>query len=109
MTSKQLIGIGLLAAFALFYVLAFYFFSHRTQISVTEIHFADRVTEAHRILIDKYNSMHAGSIKVIPIDFPLEDFSTDGRKEVLARSLRGEDDAIDLLAVDIIWVHRFAK
>jgi ABC-type glycerol-3-phosphate transport system substrate-binding protein len=109
MTSKQLIGIGLLAALALLYVLAIYIFSHRTQKSVTEIHFADRVTEAHRILIDKYNSTHAGSVKVIPIDFPLEDFSTDGRKEVLARSLRGEDDAIDLLAVDIIWVHRFAK
>jgi ABC-type glycerol-3-phosphate transport system substrate-binding protein len=109
MTSKQLIGIGLLAALVFLYVLAFYIFSHRTQKSVTEIHFADRVTEAHRILIDKYNSTHAGSVKVIPIDFPLEDFSTDGRKEVLARSLRGEDDAIDLLAVDIIWVHRFAK
>ncbi|MBP8976357.1 MAG: extracellular solute-binding protein, partial [Bacteroidetes bacterium] len=30
-------------------------------------------------------------------------------KEVLARSLRGEDDAIDIFAVDIIGVHRFAK
>jgi len=90
-------------------VLIFYTFSRRTQKSVVEIHFADRVTEAHRILIDKYNSTHVGSVKVIPIDFPLEDFSTDGRKEVLARSLCGEDDAIDLLAVDIIWVHRFAK
>jgi ABC-type sugar transport system, periplasmic component len=109
MKSKQLIGIGVLAVLALLYVLAFYIFSHRTQKSVTEIHFADRVTEAHRILIDKYNSTHAGSVKVIPIDFPIEDFSSDGRKEVLARSLRGEDDAIDLLAVDIIWVHRFAK
>jgi ABC-type glycerol-3-phosphate transport system substrate-binding protein len=109
MTSKQLIWIGSLAVLVLFYILFFFIFSHRTQKSVIEIHFADRITEAHRILIDKYNSVHTGSVKVIPIDFPLEDFSTDGRKEVLARSLRGEDDAIDLLAVDIIWVHRFAK
>jgi ABC-type glycerol-3-phosphate transport system substrate-binding protein len=106
---KQVIGIGIFVAAALFYVLAVYFLGHRELKTVVEIHFADRVTEAHRILIDKYNAAHAGSIKVIPIDFPLEDFSTDGRKEVLARSLRGEDDAIDLLAVDIIWVHRFAK
>jgi ABC-type glycerol-3-phosphate transport system substrate-binding protein len=109
MTSKQLIGIGLLTALVLIYVLAFYILSHRAEQSVTEIHFADRVTEAHRILIDKYNSAHAGSVKVIPIDFPISDFSTDARKEILARSLRGEDDAIDLLAVDVIWVHRFAK
>jgi len=102
-------GIGLFVTFILGYFFVVYIFNHRTQSSITEIRFADRITEAHRILIDKYNSLHAGSIKVVPIDFPLEDFSTDGRKEVLARSLRGEDDAIDLLAVDVIWVHRFAK
>jgi multiple sugar transport system substrate-binding protein len=109
MSSKQLIGIGILAVIVLLYVSVFYYFAHKPQRAVVEIHFADRITEAHRILIDKYNTLRAGSIKVIPIDFPLEDFSTDGRKEVLARSLRGEDDAIDLLAVDLIWVHRFAK
>jgi multiple sugar transport system substrate-binding protein len=109
LTNKQWIGFGILAAVVFFYIMIFNIFSHRTQKSVTEIHFADRITEAHRILIDRYNSAHAGSVKVIPIDFPLEDFSTDSRKEVLARSLRGEDDAIDLLAVDNIWVHRFAK
>jgi ABC-type glycerol-3-phosphate transport system substrate-binding protein len=108
-TNKQIVGIGVFLAVALLYVVIYNAITHRPEKTIAEIHFADRVTEAHRILIDKYNSMHAGSVKVILIDFPLEDFSTDGRKEVLARSLRGEDDAIDLLAVDVIWVHRFAK
>lgn len=109
MSTKQILGLGLLAVIVLVYVAVFYLLAHRQDKSVTEIYFADRITEAHRILIDKYNAEHAGSIKVVPIDFPNPDFSTDTRKEVLARSLRGEDDAIDLLAVDVIWVHRFAK
>ncbi len=109
MVNKQMLGIGLVAALALFYILIFHFFSVREKNPVVDIYFADRVTEAHRILIDKYNISHEGKVKVILIDFPLEDFSSDGRKEVLARSLRGEDDGIDLLAVDVIWIHRFAK
>ena len=107
--SKQFIGIGIVAIVALVYVLALYFFAHRESKPVVEIYFADRMTEAHQILIDRYNARHVGTVKVIPINFPNEDFSTDTRKEVLARSLRGEDDAIDLLSVDVIGVHRFAK
>jgi multiple sugar transport system substrate-binding protein len=107
--SKQFIGIGIFVAVALFYVLALYFFAHREPKPVVEIFFADRMTEAHQVLIERYNARHAGAVKVIPIDFPNQDFSTDTRKEVLARSLRGEDDAIDLLSVDVIGVHRFAK
>ncbi len=109
MSTKQIFGIGVFAVIVLLYVSVFYVLAHRQGKAVTEIYFADRITEAHRILIDKYNAEHAGSVKVVPIDFPNPDFSTDTRKEVLARSLRGEDDAIDLLAVDVIWVHRFAK
>jgi multiple sugar transport system substrate-binding protein len=106
---KQIIGLGIFSIAALFYVLVVYFISHRAPKTVTEIYFADRMTEAHYTLIDRYNAVHAGSVKVIPVNFPNSDFSTDARKEILARSLRGEDDAIDLLAVDVIWVHRFAK
>jgi multiple sugar transport system substrate-binding protein len=76
---------------------------------IKKIYFADRMTAAHRILIDEYNELHQGKIKVIPIDFPNEDFSTNERKELVARSLRGRGDGIDLFAVDIIWVQRFAK
>ena len=109
MTTKQAWGIAVLGAIALLYFALFDFLSKRPQQHVTEFYFADRITEAHRILIDQYNSLHAGKIKVIPIDFPNPDFSTDARNEILARSLRGEDDGIDLLAVDVIWVQRFAK
>ena len=108
-TSKQFIGIGIFVAVALFYVSALYFFAHREPKAVVEIFFADRMTEAHQILIERYNARHTGTVRVIPIDFPNQDFSTDTRKEVLARSLRGEDDAIDLLSVDLVGVHRFAK
>ena len=61
------------------------------------------------ILIDKYNKEHLGKVRVIPIDFPNFDFSTNERKEILARSLRSRGDGIDLFAVDLIWVQRFAK
>lgn len=108
-TSKQAWGIGILGSIALIYLTMFAFLSKRPQEHMIEFYFADRMTEAHRILIDQYNKSHEGKVKVIPIDFPNPDFSTDTRKEILARSLRGEDDGIDLLAVDVIWVQRFAK
>jgi multiple sugar transport system substrate-binding protein len=76
---------------------------------IKKIYFADRMTAAHKILIDEYNEEHKGKIKVIPIDFPNDDFSTNERKEIVARSLRGRGDGIDLFAVDLIWVQRFAK
>lgn len=109
MITKQFWGLSFFVAIVLIYVIIFYSFTRLPQKKVTEIYFADRMTEAHHLLIDRYNVAHAGSVKVIPIDFPNADFDTDSRKEILARSLRGEDDAIDLLAVDVIWVHRFAK
>jgi multiple sugar transport system substrate-binding protein len=81
---------------------------HRRN-TVTQILFADRMTEAHRLLIEEYNRMHQGDVEVVPIDFPNADFTTNERKEVLARSLRGEGDDIDVFAVDPIWVERFAR
>lgn len=109
LSKKQWIGIAVLAATVLGYVAVFTIVAHRPDTEPVEVYFADRITEAHRILIDKFNELHRGKIKVIPIHFPNAEFSTDTRKEVLARSLRGEDDAIDIFAVDIIGVHRFAK
>lgn len=76
---------------------------------IKKIYFADRMTAAHKILIAEYNELHKGKVQVIPIDFPNDDFSTNERKELVARSLRGRGDGIDLFAVDIIWVQRFAK
>lgn len=91
------------------YGIVFYIQKDESEPGVVEIYFADRVTAAHKILIEEYNTLMQGKVKVIPLDFPNFDFSTNERKEVLARSLRGTGDGIDLFAVDIIWVQRFAK
>jgi multiple sugar transport system substrate-binding protein len=93
---------------AIFY-LSFFISDNPPKNNVTEIYFADRISAAHKILIDKYNKLNEGKIKVIPIDFPNFDFSTDERKELLARSLIGRGEGIDIFAVDLIWVQRFAK
>ncbi len=103
------LGAGYLVLLTLMYLFIYSLFVKHHEPEVTQVFFADRITEAHRILIDRYNRMNAGRIQVIPIDFPNRDFSTNERKEILARSLRGEGDGIDLVAVDVIWVQRFAK
>ncbi len=102
-------GVTFLILLALLYLVPYYLIISRGEKGVTEIYFADRITEAYRILIDRYNREHAGKVKVVPIDFPNPDFSTNERKEILARSLRGEGDGIDLLSVDLIWSERFAR
>jgi len=102
-------GAGYLVVLTVLYLVLYFLFLKRHDPAVTEIFFADRITDAHRVLIDRYNALNAGKIKVTPIDFPNGDFSTNERKEILARSLRGEGDGIDLFAVDVIWVQRFAK
>ncbi len=80
-----------------------------TPSQVTEIHYADAITKAHLSLIEKFNKKYKGRIKVIPIDLPFEKFSTNERKELLARSLRSKSEKIDVFAVDIVWAYRFAK
>jgi multiple sugar transport system substrate-binding protein len=104
---KWALGILIVAFFA-YYAINF-FFNRSEGDKVVEIYFADRITAAHKKLIEIYNERNKGKVRVIPIDFPNFDFSTNERKEVLARSLRGTGDGIDLFAVDIIWVQRFAK
>jgi len=106
---KQTWGLLFLLFVAVTYLIIFFLLNSSKKSDVIEIYFADRVTAAHKILIDKYNKLNEGKIKVIPIDFHNFDFSTNERKEMLARSLRGRGDGIDLFAVDLIWVQRFAK
>ena len=101
--------IAILAVLGLLYLVLYALFVHNPVAGVTEIYFADRITDAHRILIERYNRLNAGRIKVIAVDFPNIDFSTNERKEILARSLRGAEDGLDLIAVDIVWVKRFAR
>ncbi|MCX6168230.1 MAG: extracellular solute-binding protein [Ignavibacteriales bacterium] len=106
---KQKWGSTLLVLLIIVYVAISFVQNYGSSNEITKIYFADRFTFAHKLLIEKYNKLNEGKVKVIPIDFPNFDFSTNERKEVLARSLRGTGDGIDLLAVDLIWVQRFAK
>lgn len=106
---KQKWGFTFLFLLSLIYVVINLYDTTSTDNKVTEIYFADRITAAHKILIDRYNKMNEGKVKVIPIDFPNYDFNSNERKELLARSLRGRGDGIDIFAVDIIWTQRFAK
>lgn len=77
--------------------------------TVTRLYFADNMSEAHQKIIKKFNENHLGNIEVIPIDLTFEKFTTNDRKELIARSLRSRSSRIDIFAVDQIWVPRFAK
>lgn len=74
-----------------------------------KIYFVDNISPAHRVVIDRFNALHRGSIEVVPVDLPFSKFSTNERKELLARALRNKSDRIDVFAVDLIWVPRFSK
>ncbi len=73
------------------------------------IRFADNITEAHKKVVELFNEKYKGRIKVEVIHLPFEKFSTNERKELLARSFRNKSNRIDIFAVDLIWVKRFAK
>lgn len=74
-----------------------------------KIFFADNISAAHQKVIERFNAIHRGRIEVVPVDLPFTKFSTNERKALLARSLRSKSDRIDVFAVDLIWVSRFAK
>jgi multiple sugar transport system substrate-binding protein len=76
---------------------------------VRRVYFADNISWVHRLVIDRFNAAHRGSIEVVPVDLPFDKFSTNERKELLARSLRNKSDRIDIFAVDLIWVPRFSR
>lgn len=95
-------------------VLSIYFYinEHNRYESSTEpikIYFAADISYAHQKVIDEFNKEFSGKIKVITIDLPFKKFSTNERKELLARTLRSNSDRLDVFAVDQIWVPRFAK
>lgn len=76
---------------------------------IKTIYFADNISKAHQKIIDKFNKKYEGQIRVETINLPFEKFSTNERKELLARYLRSKSNRIDVFSVDIIWVPRFAK
>ncbi|MGE5497400.1 MAG: extracellular solute-binding protein [Syntrophothermus sp.] len=84
-------------------------FSGRGSSGVKRIYYVDHISRGHKTVIDNFNRKYAGQIEVVPINLPFEKFSTNERKELLARFLRSRSDRIDVFAVDQIWVPRFAK
>jgi multiple sugar transport system substrate-binding protein len=79
------------------------------QSPVHKVYFADHISPAHKAVIDKFNEKYRGRIEVVPVDLPFSKFSTNERKELLARSLRSKSDRLDVFSVDYIWTSRFAK
>lgn len=98
--------------FCLLFVVMFFilpFDMNSKQDNVTKLYYADNISPAHKVLIDRFNNKYSGKIQIIPVNLPFTKFSTNERKELLARTLRSKSDRIDLFTVDIIWVPRFAK
>ncbi len=107
MTGAGLIlGIGALYIAATNFSTTDFIFQHST---VSKVYFADHISPAHKAVIELFNRKHAGRIEVIPVDLTFSKFSTNERKELLARSLRSKSDRLDIFSVDYIWTPRFAK
>jgi len=83
---------------------------HFKQIDeITKIYYADNITTAHQKVIDLFNEQNKGNIEIVPINLPFTKFTTNERKELLARSLRTDNSIVDIFAVDLIWISRFSK
>ncbi len=104
------IGLGIIVGISvLIYVYNFFKLKDPDNGGITRIFFVDNISPAHQKLIRQFNTEFAGEIEVVPINVPFTKFSTNERKELLARSLRSKSDRIDVFAVDLIWVPRFAR
>lgn len=97
-----------IAVFLIFNFIPSRYFSDNQQ-EVTKLYFADNISPAHQEIINRFNQKYAGEIEVMPIHLPFDRFTTNERKELLARSLRSQNSRIDVFAVDIIWVPRFTR
>jgi multiple sugar transport system substrate-binding protein len=73
------------------------------------IYYADNISPSLKKIIDKFNDLNKGKVRVETIDLSFDKFSTNERKELLARYLRSKSSRIDLFSVDIIWVPRFSR
>jgi multiple sugar transport system substrate-binding protein len=79
------------------------------ETSIRRLYYVDNMSDAHLEIIKKFNELHKGKIEVVPVNLPFYHFTTNDRKEILTRSLRSRSDGIDIFAVDLIWIPRFAK
>jgi len=76
---------------------------------LVKLTYVDHISPAHQQIIDDFNRQHKGKIEVVPVNLPFSKFTTNERKELIARSLRSHSSRIDIFTVDLIWVPRFAK
>ena len=67
---------------------------NRGQRIATKVYFADNISAAHRRPIERFNQKHLGAIEVVPVNLPFDKFSTNERKEFIARSLRNKGDLV---------------
>ncbi|RPI72227.1 MAG: extracellular solute-binding protein, partial [Ignavibacteriales bacterium] len=115
MKLKQIIYFGVISALVIALILMTFIFipsgdnDNQTNINVKKIYFADHISDSHQKVIDRFNELYSGQIEVVGINLPFTKFSTNERKELLARFLRSRSDRIDVFSVDQIWVPRFAK
>ncbi len=86
-----------------------HFDGYKENPSVVTIRYVDNISEAQKILIQRFNKEYQGRIRVQAVNLPFTKFSTNDRKEILARALRNKSDQIDVVAIDVIWGARFAK
>lgn len=84
-------------------------FNNTNKSNVKTIYYVDHISAAHQKVIDLFNERYKNSIKVETINLSFDKFSTNERKELLARYLRSKNNRIDIFAVDQIWVPRFIK
>ncbi|RPI04150.1 MAG: extracellular solute-binding protein [Ignavibacteriae bacterium] len=97
-----IIGIG-------WYPTLFDYFKIGAKNQPVKLYYADNISPSHDFAIQEFNRLHKGKIEVVPVNLPFSKFSTNERKELLTRSLRSKSEKLDIFAVDLIWVPRFAK
>ncbi len=76
---------------------------------VKKLYYVDNISDAHLKIINKFNRKYTDQIEIVPVNLPFHYFTTNDRKEILTRSLRSRSDGVDIFAVDLIWIPRFAK
>ena len=76
---------------------------------VKKLYYIDNISSAHLKIIKKFNEKYKNEIEIVPVNLPFNHFTTNDRKVILTRSLRSRSDGIDIFAVDLIWIPRFAK
>ncbi len=101
-------GLAMIALITVFFFLPFNTMTFSGE-QVQKLYYVDNMSEAHNVIVRRFNEKYRGKIEVVQVNLPFSTFTTNERKEILARTLRTSSDRIDIFAVDFIWVPRFAR